>query len=294
MSSPQPLKILFSCFLFVTSSLWAQSAKIEPDMVTIPAGKFFMGEQSNESGKDEVPVHPVSIKSFKLAKTEITVGQYRQFVLATGYVGGSSCWGLDAQHNYREQFDSWKSPSNAPADDHPATCINWNDAKAYVNWLVKKTGKKYRLPTESEWEYAARASTTTQYYFGREDAKMCSYGNLADATGMRRFGWSETWGAANCTDSASFTTAVAQYKPNAFGLYDMIGNVYEWTEDCYHETYDGAPTNGIAWTSGDCKARVLRGGSWFSRPVYVRSAARTGDDPVNRDTSGGFRLAQDL
>lgn len=295
MSSLQSFKLFFiSFFVFVASAVWAQnSAKIEPIMATIPTGQFFMGEQSDESRKDEVPVHVVTIKSFKLSKTEITVGQYRQFVLASGYMGGSSCVAYNASNSWAEQPLNWMSPNVAPGDYNPVVCVNWDDAKAYVSWLAKKTGKKYRLPTEAEWEYAARAGTATKYYFGNDTRTICNYGNLADLTGKGVYGWAGD-GLANCEDLADFTAPVGSYAPNKFGLYDMVGNVWEWTEDCYHDTYNGAPSNGSAWTTGECKYRVLRGGSWDYEPVWARSANRALNEPAYRNTDNGFRIAQDI
>jgi formylglycine-generating enzyme required for sulfatase activity len=295
-------KNILVCFVLCLSSpLWAKNNTVkpkgnsfEPIMVTIPAGQFFMGEQSDESGKNEMPVHSVNVKSFKLAKTEITVGQYRQFVADSGYMGGSTCWSYDASYNFKEQPGSWMDLNNAPSESNPVVCIGWDDAKAYVKWLAQKTGKKYRLPTEAEWEYAARAGSATKYYFGNDSSNICSYANVADASGQGTYGWNDAWGAAKCKDSADFTAAVGSYTPNAFGLYDMVGNVWEWVEDCYHETYDGAPSNGSAWVAGECTSRVIHGGSWFGSATWARSAIRHGDEPAGRSTTYGFRIARDI
>ena len=156
--------------------------------------------------------------------------------------------------------------------------VNWEDAKAYAAWLSEQTGKRYRLPSESEWEYAARAGTETAYSWG-------------DEIGVNR---------ANCDGGGSRwdnkqTSPAGSFEPNAFGLYDMHGNVCEWVEDCWHDNYEGAPSDGSAWTSGgDSSRAVVRGGSWFCLPRDLRSAIRYRLRPSNGNRNGGFRLVQDL
>jgi len=156
-------------------------------------------------------------------------------------------------------------------DNRPVVNVSWNDAQSFVTWLSRKAGKQYRLLSESEWEYAARAGTTTPYYWGREE----------DAAPY-----------AKCCGSKDGAAAVGSYRPNGFGLYDMLGNVQEWTEDCYHASYSGAPGDGKAWTSGDCRLRDLRGGSWGFNSRFLRSAARNGDASGTRRSDYGFRVAR--
>ena len=175
----------------------------------------------------------------------------------------------------------------------PVIHVSWDDAKAYAEWLSKKTGESYRLPSEAEWEYAARAGSTTKYHWGNDIGR-----NKANCSGRSRKPGSR---CGSQWDALS-TAPVGSFQPNRFGLFDMHGNVVEWVEDCYQpstkpqtlESYQGAPTNGSAWTSGSCDYRVLRGGSWLNRPGDLRSADRNWDRPHNRDTGLGFRLAQDL
>jgi formylglycine-generating enzyme required for sulfatase activity len=172
--------------------------------------------------------------------------------------------------------------------------VSWNDAREYVAWLSSKTGEKYRLPSEAEWEYAARAGTTTERFWGNSHVEACRYANVYDESGKR----AETrpWPSHECDDGYAWTAPVGSFQPNAFGLEDMLGNVWEWTEDCWNETYEGAPTDGGAWTRGDCGRHVVRGGSWRNDPIAVRSAFRGIEPPgaEPRHNFVGFRPAMTL
>ena len=172
-------------------------------------------------------------------------------------------------------------------------CVSWDDAKAYVAWLRKKTGKGYRLPSEAEWEYAARAGTQTARYWGNNPNEACRYANVADTTtGPSGNTWTKRH---ECSDGFWFPAQVASFVANNFGLHDVIGNVWEWVEDCYHDSYTGAPGDGSAWTSGGCSVgRVLRGGSWYDYPQIARSAKRGRCVSTLRNISDGFRLARML
>ncbi len=246
-----------------------------PEMVVIPAGRFTMGSPANEKDRssDEGPQHEVSVKSFALGKTEVTFAQWDACVAA----GGCS---------HRPGDEGWGRGTR------PAINVSWSDAQAYVKWLNTKTGKSYRLPSEAEWEYAARAGSTTARPWGNNAGDACRYANVYDATGERvnKFGW-ETH---KCDDGEAKTAPVGKYVANGFGLHDMIGNVWEWVEDCHHDSYSGAPSDGSAWTSGKCDVRVLRGGSWRGGPGFARSARRSGGGSAERDVSSGFRLARML
>ena len=176
--------------------------------------------------------------------------------------------------------------------DHPVVCVNWEDAQGYVDWLSGKTGEEYRLPSESEWEYAARGGTTTRRHWGDDPDDGCVYANGADRTAKRRF---DAWTVADCTDGVVWTSPVGAFGGNTFGLYDMLGNVWERVEDCWHDDYDDAPRDGSAWTrGGDCGRRVLRGGAWSASPRNLRSANRLRNDAEFRSVSIGFRVARTL
>ena len=234
-----------------------------PEMVVIPAGNFRMGclSYDDDCYDDEKPVHDVRIpQPFALSKFEVTRGDFSRFVEATGYSTGNSCRTYEGGSWEVRSGRSWRSPAFQQTDAHPVVCVNWQDAKAYIAWLSRETGEVYRLASESEWEYAARAGSVTKYAFGNDESRLCRHGNHADAS--TSFSNRHT----GCSDGVGERTAVVgSYEINAFGLHDMHGNVWEWVEDCWNDSYYGAPTQGEAWTSGDCAQRVLRGGSWVSK-----------------------------
>jgi len=244
-----------------------------PLMVTIPAGTFRMGSPDNERDRsgDEGPIREVRIpKPLAVGKYPVTVGEFRRFVEATGHDTGASAYVGDGKEWKDTPGRGWRSPGFAQDDNHPVTCVNWHDAVAYAAWIAKVTGKDYRLLSEAEWEYACRAGTTTRYAFG-------------DEIGADR---------ANFNGNKKGTTPVGAYPANAFKLHDMHGNVWEWCQDCWNANYNGASSDGSAWTAGDCSQRVLRGGSWSGIPRSLRSAARSRSGPSNRYYYGGFRLAR--
>lgn len=267
-----------------------------PEMVVIPAGSFNMGSAPSETGhdSDEAPRHSVAIPSqFALAKTEIRRGQFAAFVKETGYAAGGGCLAFANGRWGKKAGRSWRNPGYPQLDNHPVVCVNWNDARAYVSWLARKTGKPYRLPSEAEWEYAARAGTKTARYWGGGQNLACSYANIMDTKGKAKVP-GVTWAAHKCNDGYAYTSPVGQFKPNTFGLYDMIGNAWEWTEDCWNESYRAAPVDGGAWTAGECGKRVLRGGSWDNEPPFARSAVRYKTEVSTRFNTSGFRVARTL
>jgi formylglycine-generating enzyme required for sulfatase activity len=237
-----------------------------PQMVWIAAGSFQMG--SNEGDSDEKPVHKVSItQPFAMGRYEVTVGEFRQFVNATGYRTDAEKKG--SCYSWKQGWKNikganWRSPGFSQNDNHPVVCISWNDAMAYAKWLSQQTGKQYSLPSEAQWEYAARAGTETKYWWGNNIGK-----NRANCDGC-----GSRW------DDKS-TAPVGSFASNPFGIYDTVGNVWEWCVDPWHSNYKGAPTDGQVWSGGDESYRVLRGGSWNYFPWNARTAFR------NRNTSGG-------
>ncbi len=227
-----------------------------PEMVVIPAGQFRMGDIQGGGGSDEKPVHDVRIgRAFAMGKHEVTFEEYDRFVESTGHRKPSdSGWGRGKR---------------------PVINVSWDDAKAYVQWLSRETGEEYRLPSEAEWEYAARAKTDSARYWGEDADRACDYANVHDLTSQKINGFSGTHHA--CDDGYAKTAPVGRFKANGFVLKDMLGNVWEWVEDCYHDSYNGAPKDGLARTVGNCGRRVLRGGSWGNVPRSVRSAYRYRD-----------------
>ena len=264
--------------------------------VTIPSGSFMMG--SNEGGSDEKPVHNVNIKSFYLMKTEVTVGQFRQFVNETGYKtdaeksGGAYVYEGTQWTNKSDA--NWRNPYFHQNDNHPVVCVSWNDCKEFIRWLNQKdAGKNYRLPTEAEWEYACgNGNRHTKYSWGDGNPAGKQGGNVADKSAKRVFlGWTIF---DDYDDGFVYTAPAASFNANDFGLYDMTGNVWEWCEDWYHSSYGGSPTDGSAWLIPSSSSRILRGGSWSSNPSLCRSANRSRNDPGARVSGLGFRLARSL
>lgn len=262
-----------------------------PDMVVIPAGAFTMGSPAGEEGRydAESPQHRVTIpRALAVGKFEVTRGQFAAFARDTGF-GGAGCHVWTGSEWKLDVFRDWRNPGYPQTDEHPVACMNWEWAKAYLAWLAERTGRAYRLLSEAEWEYAARAGTTSARHWGESADSGCPYANIADQTSKAVFGG---WALANCADGHVFTAPAGSFKPNAFGLYDMIGNVWEWTEDCWNPDYRGAPADGSAWLSGDCAQRVLRGGSWYGNPRFARSADRLSNAATLRFSYDGFRVAR--
>ena len=224
------------------------AAALAPEMVFIPGGAFSMGSGDDPSEK---PIHQVAIKSFAISKFPITVREWNACVAA-------------------------KSCTYPPTgkDDAPVTNLSWTDTQQFVDWLSKVTQKPYRLPTEAEWEYAARGGTRSKYWWG--DQLQASMANCK-----------------GCNESyeASQPLTVGSFKPNPFGLYDMGGNVHQWVADCWHENYQGAPSDGSAWVESDCLSRVIRSGSWKNDPSYVRPSNRDHYDATVRYPTHGLRVA---
>ena len=279
--------------------IWPKTSVIVPPMVNIPGGEFLMG--SNLSDKEK-PIHKVSVNAFKISKHEVTIKQFKQFAAATNFISNNICWKYVSEGGgqFKVGFDMapghWLTPEYAPSDFHPVMCVSWDDANAYLTWLSQQTGKKYRLPTEAEWEYTARAGSTTKYPFGEEDKDLCQYGNIFDASGMRAFIRDKEYKKQDmsCDDGAEYTTVVGMYKPNAFGVYDMIGNISEWVEDCDHDNYEGAPTDGSAWISEKCYMRSRKGSS-YGPGGGSHIAMRGHGGQNNRSSLGeGFRIAEDI
>jgi formylglycine-generating enzyme required for sulfatase activity len=263
-----------------------------PEMVVIPAGSFQMGAPAKEagSGDSERPRHEVRIpRPLAVARYEVTRGQYAAFVKATGHAAEGSCYVWVGSEWVNQPGRNWRDPDFDQDDSHPAVCISWQDAKAYVAWLAMKTGKPYRLLSESEWEYAARAGTRTSRYWGDDPDLACDYANVHDADTQARHRF--PWEAHACRDGHVETAPVGRFKANGFGLHDLLGNAWEWVEDCQSVNYIGAPTDGSARVTDDCPRRVYRGGGW-SGPASVRAATRNSNPAGYRSQLLGFRVAR--
>jgi formylglycine-generating enzyme required for sulfatase activity len=288
-----------------------------PEMVVLSAGTFSMGSSADEkswaashggslqSVADEAPQHQVVLPSFALGKYDVTRGEYAAFIRETGYSAADGCGHGRAIFKWeKDPTLSWENPGHPQTDHDPVVCVSWQDARAYVAWLNRKlpngrapsANGPYRLPSEAEWEYAARAGTTSKFYWGDDDAAAPAH----------------AWFNANsgCTEVSGLfcanghTHQVGAKPPNAFGLYDMAGNVWQWTEDCYDNSYAGIPADGRAneTPSSDPKAkdsqgnclRVDRGGSWMFPAWLLRPATRERNSADFRADIMGFRVARAL
>jgi formylglycine-generating enzyme required for sulfatase activity len=222
-------------------------------------------------------------KAFAVGKFAVTFDQFAAFVQETGHDAGSECYTGEADKWEKRSGRSWRNPGFARSGSHPAVCINWDDARAYVQWLSRKTGKTYRLLSEAEREYVARAGTTTPFWWGS-----------TISTSQANYDGNYTYGNGSKGEFRKRTMPVDSFSPNPWGLYQVHGNVWEWAEDCYKNSYGGAPTDGSASTPGDCSRRVLRGGSWLSGPGFLRSAIRVRRTSDDRYVDIGFRVARTL
>ena len=298
--------------LFALSAQAAAEVR-EREMVRVPAGTFTMGTSAAQDDQQNLPSdyqswskpqHTVTVSSFLMAKTPVTRGQYAQFVSATGGTGGSSgCYGPQIVQQNGQQWENWvkdpsltwQNPGFSQTDDDPVVCVSYNDAIAYIAWLNTRTGETYRLPTEAEWEYAARgkANQSAAHYWGDDVTLACQYANVAGSDFATAYQInSSTDGIFSCSDGFSYTAPVAKFSANDYGLYDMLGNVWQWTADCWNADYTNAPTDGSAATSGTCDLHVVRGGSWSSSTWFVQSGYRNGNGSGDRDTFNGFRLVK--
>jgi formylglycine-generating enzyme required for sulfatase activity len=274
-----------------------QDCKDCPEMVVIPAGSFTMGSPASEQGHDqsEEPQHKETIpRAFAMSKYIVTLAQYKEFMNATGRDAGASCW------YYKDEEDKWlpkdgrtfSDPGFAQQGTSPAVCLNFGDAQAYAAWLSKLTGQKYRLPSEAEWEYAARAGTKTARYWGDSEKDQCSYANGADQTYHKKYSKDPGYNAS-CDDGFAYTSPVGKFKPNAFGLYDMLGNSWQMTLDCSSGSYSGGDNQGAAQT-GACEKHVIRGASWGRGPKDLRAAKRGGMSEEVRGVTNSIRLVREL
>jgi formylglycine-generating enzyme required for sulfatase activity len=275
-----------------------------PQCVVMPTGSFMMGSPDYEKDRkdNEGPQHRVTFQhGFAIGRTEVTVGEFGQFVNLSGYRTDAEKHGFSIIYNHRSSRlmrrddVSWNTnyEGRSAGEDEPVVHVSWNDATAYVKWLARGTGKPYRLPSESEFEYALRGGKTTLYWWG-DSTPLRAVENLTgelDISPAQRQ-WSSYF--EGYTDRYWGPAPVATMEPNPFGLYDMGGNAGEWVSDCWHDGYLRAPSDGSPWLNPGCRLRVVRGGYWASSPDQARSAYRLSAQPDRRDARIGFRVAKDL
>lgn len=279
-----------------------------PEMVALPGGSFTMGVPRGEEEREGVPAdlrgrsepqRRVAIApGLAMSRMPVTRGQFAAFVAATNHQTAPGCWtfvNTGATYEYQERPDlSWRDPGFEQGDDHPVVCVSWQDAAAYAAWLARSTARPYRLPSEAEWEYAARAGTTTARYWGDHAIGACENGNVLDLTLMRLLNLDpRPQFTFRCNDLYAYTSPVGSFRPNAFGLYDMLGNVWQWMQDCLNPSLEGQPADGSPRLYGDCESRPLRGGSWGHLPWTVRAGNRMQGQATNRYTFAGIRVVRD-
>ncbi|MDC8772788.1 formylglycine-generating enzyme family protein [Roseateles albus] len=295
-------------------------------LVRIPAGNFIMGSEESadslakafphlprkrfENLQDEAPAHPVRIsRDFWLGAHEVTVGQFRRFVEASGFVPESIQDGTGA-YGYRKDYDpsltvrgdafegrnprySWLNPGFAQTDAHPVVNISYADAQSFAAWLSRLEGQHYRLPTEAEWEYAARAGTRTRYHSGDDPASLLKVANVFDADSAVNWPrWTDM--ALSGSDGYAFTAPVGSFAPNAWGLFDMHGNAWEWVSDWHDDDYYAKSPEVDPQGPATGDARVRRGGSWHTWPFYARASYRNYNEPSSRYTLLGFRVVREI
>ncbi|MBO8208706.1 formylglycine-generating enzyme family protein [Acinetobacter nosocomialis] len=284
-----------------------------PEMTVIPAGSFLMGGNINEQEQQNVPAqsrpyelpqHLVQVeKPFAMSTYETTIAEFQAFQKETGWeVEGCRNWETrNGVFNmwYRDDLNPNNSGMNQTPQD-PVVCVRREDGREFAKWLSKKTGQTYRLPTEVEWEYAARAGTTTAYYWG-DDLNLdqaCKYANVLDPATVVALPQTSGWSLFNCTDGYPFTSPVGKFLPNNFGLYDMSANAREWVDDCWHANYENAPSVNRRWgeeNNGQCNFPVLRGGAWIYNTYNVRTAYRNAYVTSQaRSIMWGFRLVREI
>lgn len=296
-------------FLLVLSSASASAQSTRdcaqcPEMLSLPADSFVMGATPDEAARKDIPreehehsqpqVHVTISNAFAIGKYEVTRQEFAAFVAATGHQPLSGCFARQPDGEWERRPElSWRNPGFAQTDRDPVVCVSSADARAYADWLRHITGKTYRLPTEAEWEYAARGGSPAARYWGADLSQACRHANGPDLTQADAFGRKKDPSRFfPCADGYVHTAPVGQFAPNAFGLHDMLGNAWEWTEDCWTTSHAGARGNTNPRRDGDCSMRVVRGGGWNYGPEAVRAAFRLGEDFQQRGGHLGFRVVR--
>ncbi|MEO5640915.1 MAG: formylglycine-generating enzyme family protein [Sphingomicrobium sp.] len=282
-------------------------------MVVVPAGKYKMGSSPEERAREGVPatfgdhegpVRDISIaKPFAIATTETTRGQWARFVSATKRPVPTQCFDYnptdDSWAGTKGKLVNWQKPGFEQTDDHPVVCVSWQDATEYAAWMAKSTGQPYRLATEAEWEYAARGGTATTRPWGDSVTPICNNSRIMTSGTYTAIAKSEGWtGELVCADDTSYTVKVASYDANPWGIYDMLGNVWEWVADCAAVDHSKLPADGTAQTAangGNCAQRLTKGGAFHSRVWLARPATRgDGQEGFNRPVASGIRIVRDI
>lgn len=288
---------VFGLFLLVFSAgnafAWQSSANMrytltspfDLSMAWVAGGEFQMGDLAGTGQSDERPVRTIALPGFWIMHTEVTLNMFQHFVDATGYAMADGCGYFDGGWKQDQELN-WRNPGFPQSQEHPVTCISWDDANQFASWLSDTTGQTFTLPTEVQWEYAARAQTGSAYSFGDNASLLCTYANGADQSALADY---PDFDVTDCNDEYTRTAPVASYRDNAYGLHDMTGNVWEWVKDCYTQNYEtaAAPSGN---SEPDCERRVYRGGGYGDVPFFLRVSLRNRGYPDERRDDVGFRL----
>jgi formylglycine-generating enzyme len=284
-----------------------------PELVQIAPGEFTMGADIEEPRRlglpeywatREQPRHAVRIaRGFAIGRYEVTRGEFAVFARETGYAPAPGCWHFVGAEWLFDDSRSWRDAKIDQTDAHPVTCVNWHDAQAYLHWLSQKTGHRYRLASEAEWEYVVRAGTATAYWFGDSPEEICRYVNLGDLTTQDRYGWDKTkikyevmndWKGQACRDGYPAMAPVTATAANPFGVHGLLGNANEWVADCWNDTHQGAPADQSARLTGaDCGLRVMKGQGWTAIAASTRAAFRLKMNATDRRFTFGFRVLRE-
>lgn len=265
-----------------------------PEMVVIPPGRFEMGFDGGEPERYEGPVQEISIeREFAVGRTEVTVGQYSAFVAATGYQAAEGCLAWDGVAATLIETGNWSDPGygRPTHPEEPAVCLSWKDANAYVEWLADRTGQPYQLLSEAQWEYAADAGSTSVFPWGDDPSKACKFSNVFDLDAADAKDDAPITPVA-CRDGSAEVARVGSSQSNAFGLYDMVGNVWEWTADCYAMPRPALPANENPVVTQECDRRSVKGGSWITRIDRQRPTFRGRDAEQLVSQIFGFRVSK--
>jgi len=256
-----------------------------PEMVVVPVGSFIMGastdEEVNSEREDRVPVNIAS--PFAVGRFAVSKGEFAAFVAAAGHSTDGHCYDLSKSEAKPRADRNWRSPGFAQNDRHPVVCVNWSDAQVYVAWLRSSTGKRYRLLTETEREYVTRAGSITPFWWG-----------TTISTEQANYDGSITYAGGARSEPRKATVPVDSFSPNPWGLYNVHGNAWDWTEDCWNSANAGNPGDGNPRLTGDCSLRVMRGAGWNNAPHTLRSARREKEQQNARVSRTGFRVARTL
>ncbi|MFN4355199.1 formylglycine-generating enzyme family protein [Parvibaculum sp.] len=263
-----------------------------PELVLLEGGSFMRGAESGDPAADESeqPHHEVNIeRPFAIAAHHVTVKDFDAFTAATGHETGPGCYAFTDDGWRMDENANWRAPGFLQTPLDPVVCVSWHDATAYAAWMSARTGKTYRLPSEAEWEFAARGGFKEGNFWGDDGTQVCTFANVNDITAKNK----TAKAAENCTDGFLYTSPAGHFRPNPFGIHDAIGNAWVWLADCWHGDYRTSPRDGSAHLADNCERRVLRGGSWTDTPGPVRIGARESRPSHGRYSIAGFRLSRD-